>query len=239
MIRRLLIRVMKVPPEPHVPPGAELVQIFRAALNFFRLQQIKWAVGQFLALIGLVISAFVVHMVGRTDPRLRDMLLFLEVLGILTFLAQIPITWLILRLDYEMRWYIVTDRSLRIREGVWKVREKTMTYANIQNMTIRQGPLQRILRIADLEVRTAGGGAHKTDQHQQMRPQDDMHRGFFRGVDNAAEIRDLIRVRVPQHRDSGLGDPDEVLPAIAPDALAAAREVLDEVRALRSSISFV
>lgn len=235
MIRAFLIRFMRVPPEPHVPPGAELVQVFRAARNFFRLQQLKWAIGQVVAANGLLATAFALREIGGFDLRIRDILLFFEVVGVITFLAQIPITWLILRIDYEMRWYIVTDRSLRIREGVWKVREKTMTYANIQNMTIRQGPLQRILRISDLEVRSAGGGAVTAEQKQHMGPHDDMHRSFFRGVDNAAEIRDLIRVRIPQHRDSGLGDPDEPVVVSSPDAVAAAREVLAAVRALRAS----
>ena len=45
----------------------------------------------------------------------------------------------VLRLDYEKRWYIVTDRSLRIREGVLNVREMTVMFANIQNVSVMQG----------------------------------------------------------------------------------------------------
>ena len=63
----------------------------------------------------------------------------------------------LLRLDFELRWYIVSDRACASARGSSRCREKTMTFANIQHIGIRQGPLQRLLGIADVEVRTAGG----------------------------------------------------------------------------------
>src|SRR6478609_9363005 len=39
----------------------------------------------------------------------------LKILGFVLYLIQIPITYAIRRLDFELRWYMVTDRSLRIR----------------------------------------------------------------------------------------------------------------------------
>ena len=36
---------------------------------------------------------------------------------------------LLVTLDYRYRWYVVTDRSLRIREGLWRIQERTMTHA--------------------------------------------------------------------------------------------------------------
>ena len=59
-------------------------------------------------------------------------------------MLALPLTFALVRLDYELRWYIVTDRSLRIREGVTSLRESTMTFANIQHIAVRQGPLQPI-----------------------------------------------------------------------------------------------
>ncbi len=66
-----------------------------------------------------------------------------------------------------------------------------------------------------------------------------MHRGFFHGIDNAPEVRELIQERLRQFRDAGLGDPDEVRhePKVAPggpgEILAAAQELLRETQALR------
>jgi uncharacterized membrane protein YdbT with pleckstrin-like domain len=166
---------------------------------------------------------------------------------------QIPFTYALVRLDYELRWYIVTDRSLRIREGIARVREMTMTFANIQNVTIRQGPLQRLLGIADVRVRTAGGGAGESEgEHGQGKDErTSMHIGYFRGVDNAQEIRELIFDRLRRLRSAGLGDPDDLResheprdggPAVetrdaaaASGAVAAALTLLEEARALRAA----
>jgi uncharacterized membrane protein YdbT with pleckstrin-like domain len=149
-------------------------------------------------------------------------------------------------LDYRYRWYMVSDTSLRIREGLLRVREQTMTHANIQNLAIRQGPLQRLFGISDLRVRTAGGGHRGGGSEQESSEGASMHLGYLRGVDNAAEIRDLILDRMRRLRDSGLGDPDEQ-PAAEPttptgwhsgpdDRVAAARELLAEARRLRAAL---
>jgi uncharacterized membrane protein YdbT with pleckstrin-like domain len=151
----------------------------------------------------------------------------------------------VLRLDYELRWYMVTDRSLRIRSGIWRVQEMTMSFANLQHITMSQGPLQRLLGIADVRVQSAGGGGGGADHsHGQHRS---LHTGFFHGVENAPEIRDLILERLRQFRETGLGDPDEVRHAMhaAPaqaeplDAatLAAATDLLAAARELRQSIA--
>ncbi|HYR27692.1 MAG TPA: PH domain-containing protein, partial [Thermoanaerobaculia bacterium] len=63
-----------------------------------------------------------------------------------------------------------------------------------------------------------------------------MHVAYFRGVDNAEEIRDLLREGVRRQRDAGLGDPDEPAHTAGPadDGLhAAAMVLLEEARALR------
>ena len=119
-----------------------------------------------------------------------------------------------------------------------------MTFANIQEITLHQGPLQRWLGIADLKVRSAGGGLKVADNGHTR----ETHVAYFRGVDNAAEIRDLILQHLRSYRrDSGLGDPDSLAAegvaavdtAIAnsignsTETLEAARELLGEARALR------
>lgn len=121
--------------------------------------------------------------------------------------AGLALTFLLVKLDFEYRWHVVTDRSLRIREGIVRVREQTMSFANVQNLTIQQGPLQRLFVISDLKVRTAGGG--KSDAAPTEKGRKNLHLGYFRGVDRAEEIRDTILRRLRRHRDAGPGDPDE------------------------------
>ncbi|WP_415909851.1 PH domain-containing protein [Oleiharenicola sp. Vm1] len=168
----------------------------------------------------------------------------LKIAGILAYLAQLPVTYLIARLDFEMRWYMVTDRSLRIRHGVWKVNESTMSFANIQQVVVSQGPVQRLLGLADVRVQSAGGGGGEREHRHGS--EDDMHHGLFHSVTNADEIRDLILERLRRFRESGLGDPDEKPAAAAPVAspapagadgvLAAAHELAAEARALRAAL---
>lgn len=167
---------------------------------------------------------------------------FFEIGGLLLYVIQLPVTFLMARLDYEMRWYMVTDRSLRIRHGIWNVSESTMSFANIQQVEVSQGPLQRLLGLFDVKVQSAGGGSSGTAH--EPRGEDNMHLGLFHSVTNGAEIRDLILERLRRFRESGLGDPEEkntlvasAIPAAgSTELLAAARELAAEARALRMSL---
>ncbi|HVR44581.1 MAG TPA: PH domain-containing protein [Thermoanaerobaculia bacterium] len=238
-MRALLLRLLRVPPEPH-PPAGEQVRVFRAAPNFFRYKAVLWVIGQIGAITGLVFGLLMLRVAEREigEGTAVSLIRFFEVVGWITVIAQIPLTWAVMRLDWELRWYIVTDRSLRIREGITKVVEKTMTFRNIQNIAIRQGPIQRALGIADLEVRTAGGGGAAAGAEKKAGGAgEDMHVAYFRGVGNAAEIRDLIRSRIRQHRDAGLGDPDDETQPDESGAVEAAREVLEEARALHRALA--
>lgn len=211
-MRAWLCRLMKVPAEPALPPGSrESVQVFRAAENFYRLLLLQWGLKQVGAVIGIFVSlSFLRGISQEWSEHLRFWVMAAEFVGIAFYVAQIPFTFLMVRLDYELRWYIVTDRSLRIRSGLFHIREMTMTFANIQHLAVHQGPLQRLLGLADLKVRTAGGGGSEMDPHQQTSKSTVTHIGHFHGVDNAPAIRDLIIERMKEARDAGLGDTDDV-----------------------------
>lgn len=175
------------------------------------------------------------------------LLWLLKIGGLLLYVAQIPLTYAVRRLDYEMRWYVVTDRSLRIRTGIWKMQELTMSFANLQQVVISQNPLQRVLGLSDVRVQSAGGG--QSGEHAKSGGDDSLHTAVFHCVENAPEIRDLILARLQAFRASGLGDPDELplaatnseskpsATAIPADTLAAAHELLHEARALRRSVT--
>lgn len=245
-LRQLLLRLLKVPPEPRPPPGAsDSLRVFRAAPAYYRYGLMKWGFTQIGAVLGLFLTFgfFSLHL-GALDRF--DFLSRFEVIAIAFVILQAVVTLALLRLRYELRWYLVSDRALRIREGIYSIREQTMTVANIQNMAIKQGPIQRFFGISDLEVRTAGGG--KTEQGDAKA--NDPHLGSLTGIDNAQEVRDLILASLSRHRDAGLGDPDEASPkasslAAAPvlpkpassDAVDAATELLEQVRGLRSQLA--
>jgi membrane protein YdbS with pleckstrin-like domain len=253
-LKRLMLRLLKVPPEPHLPAGtADTARVFRASKRYLQLKILNWGVGQILTFIGLVAALIGLHFIGTGSieflsdvphrPIILRVLGWFEVVGVIGFLVQLPLSLVPVILDWEMRWYIVTDRSLRIREGVWKVSEMTLTFANVQEVSIRQGPIERLFGISNLRVRTAGGGGRINPQDPQSEEKSG-HIGYFRGVDNAPAIRDLILERLKQLRDAGLGDPDQPQTAIEVDEAApspgiadAARDLLIEARALRRTVA--
>lgn len=239
-LRARLLAFMRVPPAPSAPAGDDDVRIFRAAPNFFFYRLARWMLTNAGALIGLLIG--VGYMGEMTNwigdrPLLLTAVSVLEVGAVVGFVTQALWSLALLRLDFEQRWYLVSDRSLRIREGIVRMHEKTMTFANIQHVTIQQGPLQRLLGIADLQVRTAGGGGGSKNEERD-KAKHDLHVAYFRGVADAHGIRATIRERLRRHSDAGLGDPDdpaESAPIRNTEAslLGAARALAEEARALR------
>ncbi|MFV2072926.1 MAG: PH domain-containing protein [Thermoanaerobaculales bacterium] len=248
-LKNLITKVLKVPPQPEAPLGSPgSVRIFNAAPGYYRYRIGQWVLGQIGKAAGLAFGlAFLNTIEVGPMSFFHGFIQPLEVLGVLLFLGQMPFTFMMVDLDYRYRWYMITDTSLRIREGLLVVRERTMTFANIQNLSLRQGPLQRMLGIADLRVRTAGGGGGegpKQGKHE-VSESANMHLGYFRGVDNAEEIRDVIMDRMRGLTDTGLGNPDEAVAVVSGrgasfggdrELLAAARELLAETRRLRSVI---
>ncbi|MGZ5546004.1 MAG: PH domain-containing protein, partial [Limisphaerales bacterium] len=207
-------RWLRIPPQPEPPPGDEhTTQVFRAAPNYYKYRLVLWAIASGVALLtfGLGMIAIIVWTVvaKRQIGFAVYPLLFIELAAFASFLIHRLFSVALVRLDYEKRWYVVTDRSLRVREGILDVQEMTVNFANIQNISISQGPIQRWLQIADLKVDTAGGGGGSVQskgQHQLH----SLHTAFFRGVSNANEIRELIQTRLRHLKDSGLGDHEEL-----------------------------
>jgi uncharacterized membrane protein YdbT with pleckstrin-like domain len=237
-------QVLRIPPDPEPPPGDEATAlVFRAAPNYYKYLLAVWVLttaGVIAAFLpGFIGPAAIGAAVARKHQGLAALLFTLPVLLLSTVAVMRLASLALVRLNFEKRWYLVTDRSLRVREGIVLVREMTVTFANIQNISISQGPIQRAIGIADLRVDTAGGGggdASKKNQGQNL------HTAWFRGVDNANEIRELIQERLRRLKDSGLGDPDELhqrqhaISAADPQVLAALRDVAAEASALRGAV---
>ena len=65
----------------------------------------------------------------------------------------------------------------------------------------------------------------------------DLHVGWFRGVDDAHAIRDLILERLRRLKDAGLGDEDDVEPA--PVARVAPRRLVPLLTSLRDETALL
>ncbi|MCH7666278.1 MAG: PH domain-containing protein [Acidobacteria bacterium] len=261
-MKERLLALLRVPERPDPPPGAgEALETFRAAPAFFYYSILAWIPKQAAALAGLFFSlAFfggldnqridfmqaegwdrfaaklgaVEFGIGPLHFELTSIFLLFEVVAVATWLGQLVFTGVSLRLAWEQRWYLVGERSLRIRHGLWSVREQTMTIANIQNMVVRQGPLQRLFGISDLEVYTAGGGSAGGSGEDPRANKDSFHVGRFRGIRDAAALRNKIRERLQVVKASEDPGDTSVAETKRPgDLAAAAQALLVEARALR------
>jgi uncharacterized membrane protein YdbT with pleckstrin-like domain len=229
--------VLRIPADPEPPPGDDAsTKIYRAADNYYKYLLIVWALSSFATILPTLI-AMIVCLVAAATSNLNAWITLIPAFLLTVMIVVSLIHLAVVRLNYEMRWYIITDRSLRVREGVIGIQEMTVTFANIQNISISQGPIQRLLGIADLRVDTAGGAGATGHSHHAAAQQ--AHVAWFRGVDNAPQVREVIQSRLRQWKDAGLGDHDDRSPeASAPDqsaVLAALRDVHAAATALREA----
>jgi uncharacterized membrane protein YdbT with pleckstrin-like domain len=195
---------------------------------------VLWAIRH--ASLGLSIlgggAAAAVAIVASGGPVL--LAIAIGALALVIFAVGALVGFVTIQIEWELRYYVLTDRSLRIREGVMLLSEVTLTLANVQEINVEQGPIQRWLGISDIVVDTAGGGASGQGAGNS-------HRGILRGIDRGSVIRQRLEQRVKERRGAGLGDPDDHhdhAPALpGPDPfLAALTAVRDEARALHQAL---
>lgn len=214
---------------PPVPHGATGVRVFLASPRYLSYRYLLTTLA--FVPVGLpAVFLFVVLNVITTREPIPPWLSFglpaLYASGVIFFLALALVSE---RLDYDFHCYVATDRSLRIRQGIWEQVEATLTYANVQNVRVIQGPLERFFGIASVVVETAGGGQQPAGQKAP--------RGLIRGIENAEDLRDRIMERMKASKSAGLGDPDDhehgPSAALPVEVL---REIRDEARALAADL---
>jgi membrane protein YdbS with pleckstrin-like domain len=232
----------KVPVEPpHLPAWSDdTVETFRPAPQYLRYLKLKFWV--LLVAIDLLIIV----------PWLVVLIIF-PVVGLLIALpvwaiAIVPdiIAYAGLHIRYDTMWYALSGRSMRLRRGLWVIHETTITYENIQNVTVHQGPLQRYFGIATLVVKTAGGGGSGPGKGGPGMMGG--HVGIIEGIADVQQIRDLIMSRARTSRTTGLGDEQEhagslprgmagTEPGWTDDHIRVLREIRAAARAMESRMT--
>jgi membrane protein YdbS with pleckstrin-like domain len=227
--------ILKVTPAPPpVPEGATGVKVFRSSERYLSYRYLL-TVLTFLPMLLPVLAAAVALQVAAAHDRVPQWIALGIPLLYLSFLAfSAALSLVSIRLDYDFHSYVATDRSLRIRQGIWEQVEATLTYANVQNVRVTQGPLERFFGIASVVVDTAGGAGKQASAQEP--------RGLIRGIEDAAALRDRIMERMRASRSSGLGDPDdhdhEHAPAEAGHLdVELLRSIRDEARGLAAEVA--
>ena len=219
----------KVPADPPTLPAEspEDVTTFRPALGFLRyLKFMFW-----LLLVIFDGAILIVWLAIVIAVPWLGVLIALPAAAV----AILPdiVAYVAIHLRYDTTWYVVGRRSLRIRRGIWIINETTITFENVQNIHITQGPLQRYFGIADLVVETAGGGGRHGSHGETSLA---THVGMIEGIDNPEELRTLILGRLRQSQSAGLGDEDDAgqwrAAGFTTEHLAVLRQIRDTARQL-------
>jgi hypothetical protein len=126
--------VLRLPPHPQPPEGSpESTHVLHAGRNYYKLCLIVWFLSHFLVLTALLSLTSIASKAIPTMPEWAAISVrVLESLVFVAFTVSAVLTFFSHRLNYVLRWYMVTDRSLRIRSGVFNMQELSMTFSNIQ-----------------------------------------------------------------------------------------------------------
>lgn len=147
-------------------------------------------------------------------------------------IAVVPdiVAYVAIHLRYDTMWYVITDRSLRARRGIWVLLEHTITFENVQNVYVRRGPIQQLFGISSVVLETAGAAEGESEN-----PFAVGNKAIMEGIDNPEEIRQLIMERVRASRSAGLGDePGSATRSwCSPQHVKLLQEIREEVRGIR------
>lgn len=236
------LRVPRNPPELPLARGEEPLML-RLSDGWFRLRKLTFWV--LCLLVDLVLIVAWAALLAQHETR--TFAIVTAPLWIVLIVLPDVVAYVVIHLQYDTTWYLLTSRSMRLRRGAWHVMEVTITFENVQNVRLSQGPIQRLLGFADLIVETAGGGGG----HGGKQSTAGTHLGVLEGIADAEAVKEMVLARVRASRSAGLGD-EHVREHAAHDharspsrvgwsagAIAALRDAAQEAAALRASAGAV
>ena len=135
-----LVKWFKVPDEPPTLPTSpgEQLERFKPAEGFLRYLLLFFWIGLVLIdliFLGLWLVSFAI-----------SLWLGLALFPVFLAVAILPdiVAYVAIHLRYDTTWYVLSDRSVRIRRGIWIITETTITFENVQDVKIDQGPIRRL-----------------------------------------------------------------------------------------------
>lgn len=229
---RVLTDWFRVPSQPPSLPASETgqVQAFKPSESY--LQYLKLFFWIACVLVDLALAAI---WLGITVANPLVGLILTPVMLVVMIVPDI-VAYVAVHLKYDTTWYVLSDRSMRIRRGIWVIHETTITFENIQNVRLTQGPVERYFGFANLVVETAGGGSAAEPGGLAG-----AHQGVLAGIAAAEQLRDRLMQRVRASRSVGLGDERHEIAATALDSHESERDLrlLAEIRDLTARLRVV
>ena len=195
----LVVGLLKVPEGDLLPPpgtGRVLAET-RPSPSYLRYMMVYFWI---VTALGAVVALLPTIALLVTIPLLGILVLPLAAALVLLWAF---IRYAALRMRYDTTTYLITDRAVRLRHGIWQVAETTLTYANVQNLKVEQGPLERWFGVTSVILETAGGGGHGQAGFGGF------HRGVLAGLADPKAVHDIVQERLRIERGAGLGDKDD------------------------------
>ncbi len=219
LLKPLFLPLLKVDfRPPHLPEGSSLVRALKPSE--------KWLGYRYLTVLFGLLNQFIGTGVGAVALMATGQRWAFAVAGLLVVIQcfTVGLALVVARVDFELRHYLVGDRSLRVVQGAWTREEVTLSYANVQNLEVTQGPLERFFGFKSLTISTAGADNAPGERNS--------HLVSLVGLTSADELRALILNMLKQERGPGLGEA-----APAPAALPHGRllEIREAALALREA----
>lgn len=221
----MMTRYLKLPAEPPGFPSeqGERVEYLHPSEAYLRYRK-------FFFWIGLLVVDVILSLVWAALFFYWPMAgLLITPLALAIIVLPDIVVYIAIHLRYDTTWYVLSDRSMRLRRGIWNIHETTISFDNIQNIHIHQGPLQRWFGFSNLLVETAGGGGEAHGIANQG-----AHVGFLEGLSNAETIRGQILARCG--RSVGLGDdttPKSAIDTVLPSGSQFSSEHLELLKSVR------
>ncbi len=194
----VLTSYFKLPAEaPNLPSmEGEHVEYLHPSMEYLEYRKFFFWIG--LVVMDVVFTAIWI-VIGYWSPMIG---LIITPLALAIIVLPDIVAYIAIHLRNDTTWYVLTDRSMRLRRGIWTIHETTITFENVQNIHLQQGPVQRWFGFANLVVQTAGGSSG----HGEGGGMAGAHMGILEGLNNAPEIRERILAHCQKSQSTGLGD---------------------------------
>jgi membrane protein YdbS with pleckstrin-like domain len=212
-------RVPELPPTLPVNDGESLMSFHPSRGYLAYLKFYFW-----IALVAIDVAIFAAWLaLFLAEPELGALL---AVPALIVAVVPDVIAYIAIHLRYDTLWYVMSERSLRCRRGIWVILEHTITFENVQNVHVKRGPVQHLFGISDIIVETAGAAEGEGGNVFAVG-----NKTIMEGIDNPQEIRERVMERIRASKGTGLG--------IEPERRQSAAWRRPHVEALRDILALV
>ncbi|MEM7375541.1 MAG: PH domain-containing protein [Bacteroidota bacterium] len=115
--------------------------------TYLKRQLLGLAIGQTFLLIAGIVAVSIMSMWGK---------LWLVLGGILLWVAQTLLRWILVRKGFAKKAYALRERDLLYRSGLFWQQMLVVPFNRVQHCSIQEGLLDKVYGLASLRVYTAG-----------------------------------------------------------------------------------